>query len=541
MEPRLLPISEVAARLGLGPEDLYPYGPYMAKLLGDPPPPQGRLILVTALTPTPAGEGKTTVAIGLADALWRLGRRTVLALREPSLGPVFGLKGGATGGGRARVEPRQEINLHFTGDFHAVTSAANLLSALLDNHLHQGNELGLDPRRIEVKRAIDMNDRALRHIVLGLGGKAHGLPREGGFELTPASEVMALMSLARDFPELKARLGRIRVGWTYGGEPVFAQDLGAVGGMAALLYQAFRPNLVQTAEGNPALIHMGPFGNIAHGTNSVRASLFALGLAEYVVQEAGFGTDLGMEKFMNLVARAHPELVPRAVVLVVSLRALRYHGGQDAHHLPDPKAVAQGLANLEKHVENVQLFGYTPVLALNRFPQDSPEEMDLLRGFAQERGLLLALTEVYEKGGAGGMELAESVLEALKTPPAYRPLYPLDLPLEDKIRTIAQKVYGAQEVVYTQEAARALKRAQKEGCQNLPVVMAKAATSLSDNPSLRGRPQGFQVTVTDLRCRLGAGFVVVYLGGVETLPGLPKTPQALRIDVDEKGRIMGLD
>lgn len=397
----LLPIEEVAAKLGLDRDRLYLYGPHMAKVLGEPPKPKGRLVLVTAITPTPAGEGKSTTAIGLVDALWRLGKRAALALREPSLGPVFGVKGGATGGGRARVEPRHEINLHFTGDFHAVTSAVNLLNALLDNHLHQGNELGIDPRRIELKRAIDMNDRALRHIVLGLGGKAHGVPREGGFELTVASEVMALMSLARDFQDLKRRLGRMRVAFTHEGKPVYAEDLMAVGAMAALLRQAFLPNLVQTAEGNPAFIHMGPFGNIAHGTNSLRASLFALGLADLVVQEAGFATDLGLEKFMNVVART-TGLVPEAVVLVATLRALRYHGGQDAYGMPDPKAVKAGLANLEKHVENVELFGYKPVIALNRFPGDTPEEIALVRAFAEERGLPFALSEVYAQGGRRG-------------------------------------------------------------------------------------------------------------------------------------------
>lgn len=536
----LLPIEEVAGKLGLSRDRLYPYGPHMAKVLGEPPKAKGKLILVTAITPTPAGEGKTTTAIGLVDALWRLGKRAALALREPSLGPVFGVKGGATGGGRARVEPRHEINLHFTGDFHAVTSAVNLLNALLDNHLHQGNELGIDPRRIELKRAIDMNDRALRHIVLGLGGKAHGVPREGGFELTVASEVMALMSLARDFKDLKKRLGRIRVGFTYGGKPVYAQDLGAVGAMAALLRQAFLPNLVQTAEGNPAFIHMGPFGNIAHGTNSLRASLFALGLADYVVQEAGFATDLGMEKFMNVVARAGG-LVPEAVVLVATLRALRYHGGQDAYEMPDPQAVVRGLANLEKHVENVELFGFKPVIALNRFPTDAEEEIALVREFARERGLPFALSEVYAKGGEGGLELAEKVLEALSLPHAYRPLYPLEMPLEDKVETIATRIYGAEGVEWSEEAKKALKAAKKEGCEALPVVMAKAATSLSDNPRLRGRPKGFRVRVTDLKCRFGAGFVVVYMGGIETLPGLPKVPQALGIDVDEEGNIRGMD
>jgi len=536
----LLPIEEVAGKLGLGRERLYPYGPHMAKVLGEPPKARGRLILVTAITPTPAGEGKTTTAIGLVDALWRLGKRAALALREPSLGPVFGVKGGATGGGRARVEPRHEINLHFTGDFHAVTSAVNLLNALLDNHLHQGNELSLDPRRIELKRAIDMNDRALRHMVLGLGGRAHGVPREGGFELTVASEAMALMSLAQDFADLKRRLGRIRVGFTSEGKPVYAENLGAVGAMAALLKQAFLPNLVQTAEGNPAFVHMGPFGNIAYGTNSVRASRFALGLADYVVQEAGFATDLGLEKFMNVVARTSG-LVPEAVVLVATIRALRYHGGQDAYEMPDPKAVERGLANLAKHVENVELFGYRPVIALNRFPTDALEEIALVRAFAEERGLPFAVSEVYAKGSEGGLELAEKVLEALSLPHQYRPLYPLEAPLEAKVETIAKEAYGAQGVERSEEAKKALKAAKKEGCEALPVVMAKAATSLSDNPRLRGRPTGFTVRVTDLRCRFGAGFVVVYMGRIETLPGLPKLPQALKIDVDEEGNIRGMD
>ena len=536
----LLPIEEVAAKLGLDRDRLYLYGPHMAKVLGEPPKAKGKLVLVTAITPTPAGEGKTTTAIGLVDALWRLGKRAALALREPSLGPVFGVKGGATGGGKARVEPRHEINLHFTGDFHAVTSAVNLLNALLDNHRHQGNELGIDPRRIELKRAIDMNDRALRHIVLGLGGKAHGVPREGGFELTVASEVMALMSLARDFQDLKRRLGRMRVAFTHEGKPVYAEDLMAVGAMAALLRQAFLPNLVQTAEGNPAFIHMGPFGNIAHGTNSLRASLFALGLADLVVQEAGFATDLGLEKFMNVVART-TGLVPEAVVLVATIRALRYHGGQDAYGMPDPKAVKAGLANLEKHVENVELFGYKPVIALNRFPSDAPEEIALVRAFAEERGLPFAPSEVYAQGGEGGLELAERVLEALDLPHAYRPLYPLEASLEAKVEAIATRVYGAEGVEWSEEAKRALKAAKKEGCEALPVVVAKAATSLSDNPRPRGRPRGSTVRVTELRCRLRAGSVVVYMGGIETLPGLPKTPQAFGIDVDEEGNIRGMD
>ncbi len=538
-QSQLKPIAEVAASLKIPPQALFHYGPYMAKVTQTPPSPRGQLILVTAMTPTPAGEGKTTVAIGLTQALGKLGKKVAVALREPSLGPVFGVKGGATGGGYAQVLPMEEINLHFTGDFHAVTSAVNLLSALVDNHLHQGNALGLDVRRIEIKRALDMNDRALRQVVVGLGGPGQGVPREAGFEITVASEVMAIMSLASDLGDLQERLGRIRIGYNQAGQPVFARDLGAHGAMTVLLKQAFYPNLVQTMEHQPAFVHMGPFGNIAHGTNSVVATHMALGYADYVVTEAGFGSDLGAEKYFNLVCR-QAGFAPQAVVLVATMRALRFHGGQDDYTRPNLEAVRRGLSNLAKHIENIRLFGYEPVLAFNRFPTDSLEELGLVRGFATEQGLRVSFTEVHAKGGAGGVELAQMVLEALQNPGQLRFLYALEQPLESKIETIAQQVYGAAKVEYTQEARKALKRLEKEGWGSLPVVIAKTANSLSDNARLRGRPHNFTVTVTDLRPKCGAGFVVAYMGEIMTMPGLPKAPAALQIGLDEEGRVTGL-
>ncbi|MDW8426837.1 MAG: formate--tetrahydrofolate ligase, partial [Meiothermus sp.] len=535
-QAKLKPIEEVAASLGIPAQALFHYGPHMAKVLATPPAPRGKLILVTAMTPTPAGEGKTTIAIGLTQALGRLGKKVAVALREPSLGPVFGIKGGATGGGYAQVLPMEEINLHFTGDFHAITSAVNLLSALVDNHLHQGNALGLDVRRIEIKRALDLNDRALRQVVVGLGGPGQGVPREAGFEITVASEVMAIMSLADSLPDLQERLGRIRVGYNQAGQAVYARDLGAEGAMTALLKQAFYPNLVQTLEHQPAFVHMGPFGNIAHGTNSVVATRMALGYADYVVTEAGFGSDLGAEKFVNLVCRT-AGFAPQAVVLVATMRALRFHGGQDEYTRPDLEAVRKGLPNLAKHLENVRLLGYQPVLAFNRFPTDAPQELQLVRVFAEEQGVKLSFSEVHAQGGAGGLELAQMVLEALENPGQPRFTYELEQPLEEKIARIAQQIYGAAKVEYTQEARKALKRLEKEGWGGLPVIIAKAAGSLSDNPRLRGRPEGFSVTVTDLKPRCGAGFVVAYMGEIMTMPGLPKEPAAVRIGLDEKGRI----
>lgn len=533
------PIEQVAASLGIPAQALFHYGPHMAKVLATPPAPQGKLILVTAMTPTPAGEGKTTIAIGLTEALGKLGKKVAVALREPSLGPVFGIKGGATGGGYAQVQPMEEINLHFTGDFHAITSAVNLLSAMVDNHLHQGNALGLDVRRIEVKRALDMNDRALRQVIVGLGGPGQGVPREAGFEITVASEVMAIMSLADSLTDLQERLGRIRVGYNQAGQPVYARDLGAEGAMTALLKQAFYPNLVQTLEYQPAFVHMGPFGNIAHGTNSVVATRMALGYADYVVTEAGFGSDLGAEKYINLVCR-RADFAPQAVVLVATMRALCFHGGQDEYTRPDLEAVRQGLPNLAKHIENVRLLGYQPVLAFNRFPTDAPQELQLVRAFAEAQGVRVSFSEVHARGGAGGLELAQMVLEALENPGQPRFTYGLEQPLEEKIARIAQQVYGAARVEYTQEARKALKRLEKEGWGGLPVVIAKAAGSLSDNPRLRGRPEGFSVSVTDLKPKCGAGFVVAYMGEIMTMPGLPKEPAAVRIRLDEEGQIRGL-
>jgi formate--tetrahydrofolate ligase len=535
----LQPITDVAAQLGLAPDDLFTFGPHMAKVQPEPLPQRGKLILVSALTPTPAGEGKTTVSIGLTQALGKLGKRVAVAIREPSLGPVFGIKGGATGGGRSQVLPMEEINLHFTGDFHAVTAANNLLAALLDNHLHHGNALDIDPRRVVHKRSLDMNDRALRQVIVGLGGPAHGIPREAGFELTVATEIMAIMALAQDLGDLQERLGRMLVAYTRGGAPVTAKDLQADGAMTVLLRQAMQPNLVQTLEGQPALVHMGPFGNIAHGTNSVRSTRLALGLADYVVTEAGFASDLGAEKYFDLVCRDagfHPD----AVVLVATVRALRYHGGSDTFTEPSGAAVAAGLANLDKHVENVRRFGYDPVIAVNRFPGDTEEELELLRGWAKERGVSLEVAAIWAEGGAGGTALAQAVLQAAERGGDYRPLYSLDLPIQEKIATTATEIYGADGVDYTSGARAAIRRAEEEGMGQAPVIVAKTAASLSDDPKLRGRPSGFRVTVTDLAQRRGAGFVVAYMGSIHTLPGLPRTPAANRIHVDAAGHTVGL-
>jgi formate--tetrahydrofolate ligase len=533
------PITQIASSIGLDPSDLFLYGPHMAKILTPPPPPRGKLVLVTAMTPTPAGEGKTTVAIGLTQALGRLGTRAAVALREPSLGPVFGIKGGATGGGHAQVLPMEDINLHFTGDFHAVTSAANLLSAMIDNHLHQGNPLGIDPRRIEFKRALDMNDRALRHVVLGLGGMSEGVPREGGFELTVANEVMAVMALVSDLKELKTALGRIRVGYDQAGKVVTASDLHAEGAMTALLQHALHPNLVQTLEGQPAFVHMGPFGNIAHGTNSVIATRTALGYADVVVTEAGFGSDLGAEKFFNLVSR-RAGFRPDAGVVVATMRALRFHGGRDDYAQPDADAVQLGLGNLSKHLENVRLHGLRPILALNRFPTDTLAEIALVEAFAARHEVAFASTDVHGRGGEGGLELARLVLNALETPADVHPLYPLEASIRDKIDLIATRVYGADGVDYTTEARKAIRQVEREGAAGLPVVIAKTANSLSDDSKKRGLPKHFRVTVTDLRQKLGAGFVVAFMGGVNTLPGLPKRPAAEGITVNAQGELEGL-
>ena len=543
---RCKPIGEIARDLGIPEEYLVPYGRNKAKVdlrflrsLEDRP--QGKLILVTATTPTAAGEGKTTVTIGLAQALVRKGKSAMLCLREPSLGPCFGVKGGAAGGGYSQVLPMEEINLHFTGDIHAVGVAHNLLSAMIDNHLQQGNPLGIDPRRVTWRRVMDMNDRALRHLVIGLGGKADGVPRETGFDISVASEVMAILCLADGIEDLKARLGRIVVAYTYEGKPVTASDLKAQGAMAALLKEAIQPNLVQTIEHVPAFVHGGPFANIAHGTNSIAATRTALRLRDYVVVEAGFASDLGAEKFMDIVS-PYGGFHPEAVVVVTTVRALKLHGGLPKDRLgeEDLEAVRAGLANLEAHIGNMQQFGVPVVVALNRFTADTDRELELVRGAVQAQGASIALAEVWAKGGEGGLELADRVLEALDKGNRYGPLYAWNLPLAEKIRTVATKVYGADGVVLEEGAAKTLKELESLGYGNLPVCMAKTQMSLSDRPELKGRPKGFEVHVREVRLSAGAGFVVAICGPIMTMPGLPKSPAAERIDIDADGRITGL-
>ena len=543
---RCKPIGEIARDLGIPEEYLVPYGHNKAKVdlrflrsLEDRP--QGKLILVTATTPTAAGEGKTTVTIGLAQALVRKGKSAMLCLREPSLGPCFGVKGVAAGGGYSQVLPMEEINLHFTGDIHAVGVAHNLLSAMIDNHLQQGNPLGIDPRRVTWRRVMDMNDRALRHLVIGLGGKADGVPRETGFDISVASEVMAILCLADGIEDLKARLGRIVVAYTYEGKPVTASDLKAQGAMAALLKEAIQPNLVQTIEHVPAFVHGGPFANIAHGTNSIAATRTALRLRDYVVVEAGFASDLGAEKFMDIVS-PYGGFHPEAVVVVTTVRALKLHGGLPKDRLgeEDLEAVRAGLANLEAHIGNMQQFGVPVVVALNRFTADTDRELELVRGAVQAQGASIALAEVWAKGGEGGLELADRVLEALDKGNRYGPLYAWNLPLAEKIRTVATKVYGADGVVLEEGAAKTLKELESLGYGNLPVCMAKTQMSLSDRPELKGRPKGFEVHVREVRLSAGAGFVVAICGPIMTMPGLPKSPAAERIDIDADGRITGL-
>ncbi|UCH24312.1 MAG: formate--tetrahydrofolate ligase [Trueperaceae bacterium] len=534
------PIERVAERIGIPLSQLYHYGPYMAKVEGPPPASRGRLVLVTALTPTPAGEGKTTVAIGLTQGLSRLGQHAAVALREPSMGPVFGLKGGGTGAGRACLLPATDINLHFTGDGHAVSAATNLLAAVVGNHLQRGNELGIDPKQVEIKRVLDVNDRVLRHVITGLGGRAHGVPRETGFEITAAGEVMAILALAEDLADAKRRLGNIRVATGHTREPVYARDLKVSGAMTALLMRALQPNLVQTAEGQPAFVHAGPYANLAHGTSSVIATRTALGYADITVTEAGFGSDLGAEKFFNVVA-AHTGLAPDAVVLVVTLRALRYHGGAETDTQADLGALERGLANLDQHLDIVAQHGYRPVVALNAFASDTRAEVERLAEHVGSHGLHFAVTEGYSAGGEGALELAEAVMNALDETPHLRPLYDLTLPLSNKIERIAIEIYGAGEVAYTRNAERALKRVIRQGGNERPVVIAKTPRSLSDDPRLRNRPQGFTATVTDLQYRSGAEFVVAYMGDVLTMPGLPATPNAEQIDVTPDGRITGLE
>lgn len=547
-ETELTPIVDIASRLGIGPAELQLYGTYKAKVslkvmerFKDHP--NGKLILVTAINPTPAGEGKTTTTVGLGDALQRLGKKTVIALREPSMGPVFGVKGGAAGGGYAQVVPMEDINLHFTGDMHAVGAANNLLAAMLDNHIHQGNELGIDPRRITWRRAIDMNDRQLRSIVDGLNGRSNGVPREDGFDITVASEVMAILCLAENITDLKTRLSRIIVGYTYDNKPVTAGDLKAHGAMAAILKDALHPNLVQTLEHTPAFVHGGPFANIAHGCNSLVATKMALKLADYVVTEAGFGADLGAEKFLNIKCRLGG-LRPAAVVIVASIRALKLHGGAELDNLAneDLDALAKGIPNLLKHVENIQdKFGLPAVVAVNRFPHDTEAEIALVQAKCRELGVKAVLSEVWAKGGAGGTALAEEVLALCDRPqPELRFIYSDQDGLEVKITKIATEIYGAAKVEFLPEAKRELQRYKRLGYQHLPVCMAKTQYSLTDDPKRLGRPSGFTITVRNVRISAGAGFVVALTGDIMTMPGLPKKPAAESIDVDESGRITGL-
>lgn len=543
----LKPIGEIAAALSIEQEDVEYYGHYKAKLSESlyqktAGKSDGRLILVTAINPTPAGEGKTTVSIGLADGLRQIGKKSVLALREPSLGPVFGIKGGAAGGGYAQVVPMEDINLHFTGDMHAITAANNLLCAVLDNHLQQGNALRIDQRRVMIKRVLDMNDRALRNIVIGLGGRADGVPRADGFQITVASEVMAIFCLTSDLADLKERLGRILVAYNFDGKPVYAKDLGCCGAMTALLRDALKPNLVQTLEHTPALIHGGPFANIAHGCNSLRATKLALKLGDYVVTEAGFGSDLGAEKFFDIKCRSG-DLHPACVVIVASVRALKYNGGvqKDELNLENLEALEKGVSNLRVHIENMHKFGVPVVVAINRFQTDTPKELQFVASFCEKCGADAAMAEVYEEGGKGGITLAEKVCRAIETKPAhFQMLYEADWSIEKKIETIAREIYRADGVQYTDAAKKALVQIKTLERDKLPVCVAKTQYSLSDDPKKLGHPKHFSITVRDIALSNGAGFLVVLTGNILTMPGLPKDPAALRIDCDKEGRITGL-
>ena len=545
-EAVMVPITAVAERLGIADERLIPYGRYKAKVdhrlvkeMADKP--DAKVILVTAISPTPAGEGKTTTSVGLADALHRMGKKTILALREPSLGPVFGVKGGAAGGGYAQVVPMEDINLHFTGDLHAIGAANNLLAAMVDNHIYQGNALNIDPRRVTWKRCVDMNDRQLRFITDGLGGKVNGTPREDGFDITVASEVMAIFCLATDLADLKARLARIVVGYTYAGEPVTAGQIGAAGAMAALLKDAFDPNLVQTLEHTPALVHGGPFANIAHGCNSVIATKLGMKLADYVITEAGFGADLGAEKFLDIKCRM-AGITPSAVVVVATVRALKHHGGcpKDQLGVPNLEYLEAGSANLARHVENMQKqFGMPVCVAINAFPTDSAEEHQFLRDFCTQLGVPCALSEVFAKGGEGGLELAEDVLGILEKRPVQF-TYPDDMPVADKIRAVCRRIYRAKDVSFSAAAEKQLRELDAAGYGKLPVCIAKTQYSFSDNAKLLAAPEGFTMTVRELRLSAGAGFVVAVMGSIMTMPGLPKKPAAEGIDVDENGVTSGL-
>lgn len=546
-QAKMQKITDVAAKLGISEDDIELYGKYKAKLSYDlirrvKDKKDGKLILVTAITPTPAGEGKSTTTVGLAQGLAKLGKKVIVALREPSLGPCMGIKGGAAGGGYSQVVPMEDINLHFTGDFHAITSAHMLLAAMLDNHIQQGNALNIDPRRIAWKRVVDMNDRELRNIVVGLGGKAHGVPRQDGFDITVASEVMAILCLASSLHDLRERLAKIIVAYDYNGNPVTAGQIKAQGAMAALLKDAVKPNLVQTLENVPAIIHGGPFANIAHGCNSVMATQTGLKLADYTITEAGFGADLGAEKFFDIKCR-YAGLKPDAAVIVATVRALKMHGGVPKTDLktPNVEAVKKGLVNLEKHIENVKKFGVPCVVAINIFAQDTAEELEAVREHCAKHGVNVALSDVFAKGGEGGIDLAKEVIALADSGESkFAPIYPLDMSLKGKIETIAKEIYGADGVNYTKEADKALKEFEELGYGNLPICMAKTQYSFSDDPALLGRPSGFKITIRNCRIAAGAGFIVVLTGDVMTMPGLPKVPAAEKIDVTDDGVISGL-
>lgn len=541
------PISDIAEKLGISADELEFYGKYKAKLPLSllkkyENKEDGKLILVTAINPTPAGEGKTTVTVGLGEAMNRIGKKAVIALREPSMGPVFGIKGGAAGGGYAQVIPMEDINLHFTGDMHAITAANNLLCAIIDNHIQQGNELRIDPRRILFKRCLDMNDRALRNVVIGLGGKVNGVPREDGFMITVASEIMAILCLSSGIKDLKNRLGSILTAYTYDGTPVYARDLNAVGSMAALLKDAIKPNLVQTLENTPALMHGGPFANIAHGCNSVTATRLALKLGDYCITEAGFGADLGAEKFLDIKCRC-AGLKPSCVVIVATIRALKYNGGVPKTELSKENTVAlkNGIVNLETHIENMRKYGLPVVVAINRFATDTEAEIETIEAFCKEKDVPVSLTEVFARGGEGGKELAEKVVKTIETKEAlFKPIYDEKLSIKEKLNVLAKEIYRAGDVVFTSNAEKAISEIEKLGKDKLPICVAKTQYSLSDDPQKLGSPKGFTLTVRDVRLSAGAGFIVALTGDIMTMPGLPKQPAAYKIDVDDDGNVSGL-
>lgn len=541
------PISDIAEKLGISADELEFYGKYKAKLPLSllkkyENKEDGKLILVTAINPTPAGEGKTTVTVGLGEAMNRIGKKAVIALREPSMGPVFGIKGGAAGGGYAQVIPMEDINLHFTGDMHAITAANNLLCAIIDNHIQQGNELRIDPRRILFKRCLDMNDRALRNVVIGLGGKVNGVPREDGFMITVASEIMAILCLSSGIKDLKERLGSILTAYTYDGTPVYARDLNAVGSMAALLKDAIKPNLVQTLENTPALMHGGPFANIAHGCNSVTATRLALKLGDYCITEAGFGADLGAEKFLDIKCRC-AGLKPSCVVIVATIRALKYNGGVPKAELSKENTVAlkNGIVNLETHIENMRKYGLPVVVAINRFATDTEAEIETIEAFCNEKDVPVSLTEVFARGGEGGKELAEKVVKTIETKEAhFKPIYDEKLSIKEKLNVLAKEIYRAGDVVFTSNAEKAISEIKKLGKDKLPICVAKTQYSLSDDPQKLGSPKGFTLTVRDVRLSAGAGFIVALTGDIMTMPGLPKQPAAYKIDVDDDGNVSGL-